>query len=321
MPSIDSISPLHPITRTNDMSIQPISTIRRPEASAIIDTIGPAAEHTEVYTPERPILVPPNELPPIRGLPLSDYRLIAAAEESRELGNHLIDTLGVRLAAVKTQIREISAENMQKLKETAERANSSLWWSTLKKFATALLSTFSIIWGTALVASGGGALIGGAMIASGILSLANFALTEAGTWDWVAKQLSNDDEEYRKKLAWILPAAIGVAAGAVGLVGSAYSLGTGAIQFAEKAVYIAQSALALFDGLTTIGKGQADARLLWTQADLKHIEAKLTVERTNFDSVMREIEGSLNDFRAVKQKTKKTIQIISQSNSQLMKQV
>ena len=227
--------------------------------TAISDTLGIADHKVVDWTPERPILTSPHELPPPRDLPRSDYRLLAVTEESRELGDKILNTMTTRLAAIKDHIRAISAENIEKLKEAAERANDSAWWSTLKKIASCLLSALSIVFGVAFAASGGGALIGGAMIASGILSLANFALSEAGTWDWVAKELSNGNEEWRKRLAMILPATVGLLAGGIGLVGSVYSVTTGAVQLAEKAVI--QTAVTLFDGATTLGKGQADARL------------------------------------------------------------
>lgn len=316
MPNFEAISTFRPTGLQTDLKTEGLPFDR---TTVVSDTLGIADHKTIDWKPERPNLTPPHELPPPRGLPWSDYRLLTVTDESRELGNQILDTLSTRMSGIKNKIRDISTENIQKLKEAAERANTSAWWSTLKKIASCLLSALSIVFGVAFAASGGGALIGGAMIASGILSLANFALSEAGTWDWVAKELSNDNEEWRKRLAMILPAAVGILAGGIGLVGSVYSFTTGAVQLVEKAVYVAQTAVTLFDGATTLGKGQADAQLLWTQADLAKIQGLLTAQRTHFDSLLKEIESSLNDFKAVKAKTKKTVQIISQSNIQLVR--
>jgi hypothetical protein len=275
------------------------------------------ADAQPIWTPERPVLTSPGSLPP----PASDsvYRLLATTEESRDLGNKILDTLGLRMQNVKHKIREISADNIQKLKEAAQRAADSSFWSILKKIATCLLSTVSIVFGISLVATGGGALIGGAMIASGVLSLANFAISETGGWEWVAKQLASDNQERQQMLSWVLPGAVGIIAGGIGIVGSVQGIVSGAIQFVEKAVYVAQTALAIFDGATTFGKGCADARMTWTQADLAKIQADLTVERTHFDNITREIEGCMNDFKAAKAKTKKIIQTLSQSNVQLVR--
>ncbi len=317
------------------MSFEAISSVRSPSALSDASALGSVARETSPvhdtlaaadpitaanWTPERPILTSPGDMPPPDRIGMmSEYRLLDATEESRGLGNRITETLALRLQNVKHKIREISADNIEKLKENARRAADSGFWSILKKIATSLLAAASIIFGVSLVATGGGALIGGAMIASGVLSLANFAMSESGAWEWVATQLARDNEDLRNKLKMILPGAVGLLAGAIGIVGSVQGVASGAIQFMEKAVYIAQTALSVFDGLTTIGKGIADARLLWSQAELNKIQADLTVERTNFDTVMREVEGSMNEFRAVKAKAKKIIQTLSQSNVQLVR--
>lgn len=308
----------NPVTTVNFMmpisstpSLEPVQYKR----NLISDSISSMEGGTSpAWTPERPVLTPPDALPD------SVYRFLATTEESRHLGNNILGILGDRLKNIKLKIQEVCAENIQKLQEAARRAADSSFWSILKKIATCLLSALSMVFGVALVASGGGALIGSLMIASGVLSLSNFALSETGAWDWISKQLANDNEERQKTLAWVLPTAVGILAGGIGLVGSIQSIATGALQFAEKAIYIAQTALAIFDGVTTFGKGYADARVTWAQADLSIIQANLTAERTHFDSAMREIESSMDGFKAVKTKTKKTIQNLSQSNIRLTRQ-
>lgn len=317
MPSTNPVSMTHSTRPISDLS--PAEPSYR-ESAAISDSMGPA-ESQPVWTPERPVLTSPNDLPPPNNNPYSVFRFLEATDESRNLGNQIMNTLGLRLQNVKHKIKEISAENIQKLKAAAQRASESSFWSTLKKIATCLLSAISIVFGISLVASGGGALIGGAMIASGILSLANFAMGETGAWDWISKQLAGDNEERQKQLAWILPCAVGVVAGGIGLVGSIQGVASGAIQFAEKAVYVAQTALTIFSAATTFGSGVASARLIWAQSDVTKIQADLTVEQTNFDSLIEEVKISMNDFKAAKAKTKKTIETLSQSNIQLVRQV
>ncbi len=319
MPSIDSI--FSTIGSYFFPAVSPSEEVSLRDTLHTSDTVSPAGEASaETWTPERPLLTAPESLPPPKLSTLSDYRLLAAVTESQRLGNGIMETLGVRLSNVKDDIRTISAENIQKLKEAAERANASDFWSILKKIATCLLSAVSIVFGVALLASGGGALIGGAMIASGILSLANFALSEMGTWDWVADQIAHDNEDLKRKIAMILPGAIGIVAGGIGLVGSVYGIASGALQFAEKAMFVAQAALSIFDGVTTLGKGISDARLLWTQADLKMIEAELTVERENFSTLIGEIKGCMYDFKNIKAHARKAVEMITQSNIDLVRQ-
>lgn len=286
----------------------------------MVDTIGPSKPSHEKWKPERPLLVPPDQLPLRKAFPSSEYRFLAVTDESRHLGDQILSTLGVRMANIKSKIQEISAESIQKLKESSDRVKDSNWWSVLKKIATCLFSALSVLLGTTLVASGGGALIGGAMIVSGIFSLANFALSESQAWDWVAKQICQDNEDLRRKLVMILPMVFGILAGGIGLVGSLHSLATGAIQFAEKGIYLAQTVLSTFNGLTTLGKGQADARLAWAQASQIETQAKLTVERFHFDNLICALENSLSDFREVKNRARKIMQIILHSNVELIQQ-
>jgi hypothetical protein len=280
--------------------------------SAPSEVYSPSAHHSSIARSEasesalsqveRPKLTPPSMI-----------RLLGATEETRSLGKTLLGVLTDRLSYIKENIDEISSENIAKLKESAAKANSSVFWSVLKKIATSLLSAFSVIFGISLLASGGAGFIGGAMIASGILSLANFGLAEMGAWDWVAQQLAQDNEERRQKLAMLLPIASGILCAGIGLVGSAWSIGSNAVNFAEKAVSIAQTTLSLFDGVTTLGKGAADANLLWTQADLTLIQGKLTTERSMYDLLIEGIKGSLVDFRSMASKTNRAMQTFTES--------
>lgn len=298
---------------------QPVDGTVPPQSAIAYDTVAPSAESLRAgWTPERPRLTAPSELPGSQSM--SEYRLLAVTNDTRALGDDILETLSFRLQGVKDKIREVSAENMQKLKEAAERASSSDFWGILKKIATSLVSAVSAVFGIAILATGGSALVGGAMIASGVLSLANFALSELGTWDWIADLIAHDNEDLKKKLQWILPAAVGIIAAGIGIVGSVNGVVSGALNFAEKAASVVQTGLAIFGSAVTIGKGAADARITWTRADLKMIEAHLTAERENFTTTIDEIKGSMSEFKSVNSKTRKAIEMIAQSNIELVRQ-
>lgn len=290
-----------------------------PQSSIVYDTVKPSQEVLRSeWTPERPRLMAPSQLP--QNQSLSEYRLLAVTNDTRALGDDILETLSFRLQSVKEKIREVSAENMGKLREAATRASSSDFWGILKKIATSLVSAISAVFGIAILATGGSALVGGAMIASGVLSLANFALSELGTWDWIADLIAHNNDDLKKKLQWILPGAVGILAAGIGIVGSVNGVVSGAMNFAEKAASVAQTGIAIFQSVTTIGKSAADANTLWTKADLKMIQAHLTVERENFTSTIDEIKGSMSEFKGVNTKTKKAIEMIAQSNIELVRQ-
>jgi hypothetical protein len=283
-----------------------------PPVVEIAEEIKPLALREEWF-PSRPTLTSPQHLP------MSDLRLLAVTEATRELGGEIIEALSARLQGIKSRIKEISQESMQMLREAAERAQESLFWSILKKVATAIISAVSVIFGISVVSSGS-ALIGGAMIASGVLSLANFALSELKGWDWVAEQIAQGNEERKKQLLNYLPMAVGILAGGIGLLGSVNGIATGAINFAERALMIVQSILAVFEGTTLFGKGVSEARLLWAKADLKTLQADLLIERENFNATLDELRGSLDDFKNISKRTQKVVDMITQSNIQLTRQ-
>ena len=54
----------------------------------------------------------------------------------------------------------------------------------------------------------------------------------------------------------------------------------------------------LLGWITTLGKGCADASLLWTQADLMLIDGKLTQERSYYELLIEGIKSCMSDFAA-----------------------
>lgn len=270
-------------------------------------------------TIDRPVLIPPSQTGkaiPADATPptLSELRFLAAMEAFRSFGDKLISNLSLRLESFRLTLQELSAENLQKLKESAEHAKSSNVWSMLQKIATSLLSALSIVIGISLVATGAGALVGGAMIGSGIVSLANLLLTETGIWDWIAKKLAHEDEEKRQLLAMILPASVGLLAATIGIFGSAGAFAWSGINFLDKAILIAQTSLALFDGATTIGKGYADAKTLWLEADQINTKSKITVEQEMIDNTTRSIENILDGLSATHAKSTQFVNMAMRSN-------
>jgi len=307
----NSISPIS--TKQTDLNPTAVTPYLPPKP-IITDVLTRAPEPLKTeWKPEKPKLTHPDAV-------MSEYRLLSALKQLGETGDDLLRLLGTRLSNVKDEVREISAENIQRLRASAERANASTWWQVLQKIATSLLSALSLVSGIAVISAGGHAFIGGAMIASGIFSLFNIALTESGTWDWIAKQLAQENEERREQLAKILPAAMGLVAGGIGLAGSAYSFTTGAIPFVEKSLYIAQTAFSIFQASVTLGKGQADVRLIWAQADSNESDGKLNMSQVGFNSLVQEIKTFMETLKSAKAAAKKAVENISETNIQLVRQ-
>ncbi len=256
-----------------------------------------------------------EQKPPQLMRPSSEYRLISLANELECSIGEILNSVTMRLGDVKEKIRSLSVENIQKLKEAATKAQSGNFWSMLKKIASCLLAAITMVLGASCIASGGGALVGGIMIASGLLSLANTTLSESRAWDWVAGQLSHENEERKKQLALLLPTALGVLAASCGIAGSIY----GAALAVQNTALIAQTALSLFSGMTTMGKGITDAQTLWIQADLQLIQGHLTEEREELSSLTEKVRIFLSELKNALKKAQNALDLIHKTKTQLIR--
>lgn len=316
-PSKAVIPPLsNPNAATPPIS-QPIDRVDTALVPAVSTIVPP-------LTQTRPRLTPPATLLPTssdtkQAADLSELKFIAAMTSFRQFGEDLISCIAGRLEAFKLKMQEISLEAAERLKEAAERAKESGFWSLLKKIATCLLSVLSIVLGFSLISSGAGVFVGGAMIASGLLSVANLTFSEAGIWEWVAKKLAGEDEEKRKQLAMLLPTAIGIASGLIGVFGATGAAILTGVNLLDKAIFIAQAGLALFQGATTIGQGYANAQLLWAQADLSETRAEINVGKQLIDMLTSWLDDFIKQLGAARKKTSQYLNLATQSNQIVVK--
>lgn len=260
-----------------------------------------------------PFLIPPRDRVP------SDLRLLKLAESAHSTGELILSMLSERLQLVRSELESASAVMMQNLRDSAQKAQTGGNWGILHKVATSLLSTISALFGTALVTSGASVWIGSAMITSGILSLSNLVFGELGAWDFVSKQLAQDNVEHQKKLAVLLPTTVGILSAGVGLAGAGWGIGTHAVQFFEEMIYLAQGALTIFNSSTAFGKGVADARLVWAQADLSYSQAIQAKDQQLFTFLIQEIKGMLGDFQRLHSKASKAIQKAGQITASVLR--
>jgi hypothetical protein len=235
-------------------------------------------------------------------------------ETFRGFGDDMLRTFSIRLSAFREQIQDISKENIQKLKESAERTQTSDTWSLLKKIATSLLSALSIVLGTSVLIAGGPLIVGGAMIVSGILAIANTLMTETGAWNWVAKQLVQHSEEWQNRIALMLPIAVGILTWGIGLLGSGAVLAESGVDFWSKATLIAQTAFATFEGITAIGKGVADGRLVWSQADLIKLKSQMSIVSKQLDQSTKSIEAMFDGLNTHLDKARLFVKMAIRSN-------
>jgi len=276
-------SPLKPAssrTETPSQAVRPegIALYKRafagpsPATSPVVDVVSSskmAAAPSAPFTP--PKLVHPSRV-------CSEYRLLSELEGMHQTSKSLEASSTTSLEQDGVRAKELFRQQLEKIKEGAERTKENGFWSLLQKIGECLLAALGTVLGITLVATGAGAVVGGVMIAAGILTITNFAMRETGSWDFVAKQLSSEKKR-QDDIKFYLPLAISIVSGVLSVGGSIASTIWSGLNVAQQAMTIAYAALGVFQGVTTIGEGVTQARVTWTQGDLKEIETRSSLER------------------------------------------
>jgi hypothetical protein len=279
--------PLEAVTRLTPSEIQervPFSGSRENAQKAANSSLEAMQEPSKDYSSLQmpPVLEPPKRY----GMKQRIEQLI----ELENIGGRLNDTSSSMLDEKHLELNRLSKEQAEKLAEKAKQTQKAGVWELLKKIGSCILAAVSFVLGVSLIATGGGTIIGGLLIASGVLSIVNLVMTETDAWDWVAKKLAGENEELKKKLAAILPTAVGVVTAIMGIAGTAATLAWSSIDWAKKIIVIAQGASSLVQGVTSIGKGVSEAKVYWTDAEITELKKQIKAIQFSLDRLMNQMQ-------------------------------
>lgn len=258
-----------------------------------------------------PISSTPQLTPP-KKVRFAEMDMIHVLDEIHASGELLTSSFTRSISDGSKRLRELSLENIEKLKEAAERAKESGFWSLLQKIGECILAAITSIFGISLVATGAGSGLGAVLIASGVLTLANFAMRETGSWDYVARQLASSREDQRK-LATYLPIGTSILSAVLGMGGTAAAALWTTLNMTQKAMSIAQVTMAVYEGTVTTGRGFAEARALWTQGDLAQIESNLSLERIGFEDRSQGMQTLHKVLRQIQESAEQVIDLAGQA--------
>lgn len=285
-------------------SISPISAKDLPAPSSI-EKSGKAVEPLPLSG--KPELDPPS--PNIWGF-------VQVTLEAEKIASDFIRLDQINMEKHFGEIREWEKKQLIKINESAEHAQSWNFWNFLRDIASLIVAAFSTIIGFFVVTSVGSALVGGALIASGVLAITNFIFQHTDTWDWIAKQIA-EEEQTQQKLKSIMPLVVSVISTTIGIAGSIGAAFFDSLNLTQKLLSIGQTAANFAQGVTTIAGGISGARMKWTEADLRSIKSEtqflkyqiencLTRMQEFFDSQKQTVENSselirmtLNTWRTI----------------------
>lgn len=277
-------------------------------------SVAPAAvtsgPKTFTTTTDRPTLPTPSE-----------YRLFAVVDRFENLGQKTLSFFSSAIETAQSELNQAIQELSDKVKAAAERARTAGTWSYLQDIASYILTALSGIIGVTLIATGGGTLLGGALIFSALATLFNLIMTKTDGWDQFAKMLASDNEDLRRALKQYLPIAVALIGGLTGLSGSAVTWFNSSLNFGQQAIVIAQSAFAIFQAGVSLGKGYSEANLIWANADQIATNVKKKLLEVEFRDLTDSLKGILQTLSHIQEQARSMINISTHSSQLAAQQV
>lgn len=279
MPRVEPVSEISPF----ELPLPSSQTFSLSDTPSTIEK----SSYSLPYPPAKPVL----EAPKSSGI----WRMIENVLALETVGEKLMDLNNVRLERYFGKIRELDRQEAIKMQEAAQNTQNSSFWSFLKDMGALLLAALSTVLGLSLLSTGAGALIGGALVAAGVLSIINFTFKETGTWDWIAKHLAGENEDLHRKLAQILPAVVGGIAAVIGLAGSVGAFWFTELDFAQKILTIGQTAVNFATGVASIGEGVSKAKVTWKQSEIIELQSETKLVRFHLEETMTAMQDFLTN--------------------------
>lgn len=189
---------------------------------------------------------------------------------------------------------------IEKIREAADSFKSREQWSILAKVASGILAGISVLFGISLLTSpAGGVIVGGLLLASGILSIVNLIFEETHVWDWVAEKIAGDDKKLCDQLkAWI-PAGVGMLSMLVGSAGTIGALFFEAFNMIREMLMAGKTVADIAKHIAKMAEGAASSKMLTAQAETEHMQTQVTLSDGN-------LKGALERLRQISSMVKRS---------------
>ncbi len=299
-----AIQPIEPIAPTAPILPPPLSqqqTVDHRDHSTISKAPPPSG-----FTPSKPDLT----LPITRTI----HQLVNRTEPAYDKwSQHKESSIDAEINLMDT----LSKEEALKLEEALAASKDVSFWGVLSDVSNSIVSAASFVFGLS-VYSAGSTVAGGALVASGVLSIGNLAFKYGHVWDFLADQITSD-EEMHKAITTYLPASIGVVSAAMGIYG-----GYGAWKYAsgtklEQTTALLETLGSIATGIANCSSGLSNAKLYSVRADLSALQSNSELSRIVFQALVDELKDFhqkqttlSNNIGRVLDQISQSIQIINQ---------
>jgi hypothetical protein len=198
------------------------------------------------------------------------------------------------------------ADIVNKVNKNVSWSQQADMWSTLQKIGGLILSTYNLAMGSAIYTSGS-PVLGSTLIAAGLLSTANIAITEMGGWSYLAEKLSQDNKKLQEQIAFWAPMTL-YALSATTSITAAYdpTLLT-QIPSLEWKNYLDN-----MEPVLIAGKGAANAGLEWTQSSLLSLQTALFTDNLARDVLTSWIQKFIETLESGWEQARNIVSITTQ---------
>lgn len=277
--------PVRAIDETTPPSaVQPLD--RLPSALAPtrddVSTLTKAEPLTPSYTPSKPTLEPPSTSPlfdTFRTLETRTEPLIHRWLHGRE----------DRIEKHFSEIQAMHTEQARQMDEAVTASKNVSFWGILEDIASTVSAAIGFFFGTS-AALAGSTVVGGALIASGVLTVGNLAFKHGHVWGWVADQMAGNDKQLREQILTYLPSAVGLSATALSFAG-AY----GAWKYAGQTGFqvtnhLLQSTVNISDSLIHYKSGMASYDQKGILGDLSALQSNTDLSRMDLEKLISDVQ-------------------------------
>lgn len=221
-------------------------------------------------------------------------------DETYTIGAFFLETSAQEIKASNEHLTKRIQEMTEALQASSKRAQEAGVWSMLQKAGSCILSTFNLLLGGSLFTAGS-PVLGTTLIASGVLSVANMAMTEVQGWNFVAERLAQNNKELKEQILFWPPLALNCLSGALSAVaGSAVVYDPTLVGFNILPYNLKDYAepiknySELFSGVTTAGQSASSAQFTWTKAQVSNIQNSIASDTLLQEALMSWMQNFLD---------------------------
>lgn len=232
------------------------------------------------HTPSKPALDPPNSI----------FDTIAQLKERIEpaFGRYL-NRCAEGIEKQFNDLNEMYIEQTRQMEEALQASKNVSFWSIFDDIANTLSSALAFFFGASAV-SAGSAVVGGALIASGVLSVGNLAFKHGQIWDWTADQIAGDNERLKQQISTYLPIAVSLAGAALALYGGYGALKHSTHSATQTTQSLLQNSAKITESLTKYKSGLANADQSWKLADLNALQSNTEISKLALDGFIQAVQ-------------------------------